>query len=139
MRHTLIDESPTAPSSMPSCTVRAQTEPRVPSEPTQSGRVLRFENVSVPASGESTVQLLLAVGAGVTDGNYSNRAQAISSLSGLAVSGEAAATVQLAPDPDLACTDVMGKVFDDKNRNQMQDAGELGLAGVRPRDLRHRA
>ena len=30
----MMDESPMAPSSIPSCTVSAQTEPRVPSEPT---------------------------------------------------------------------------------------------------------
>jgi hypothetical protein len=35
------------------------------------------------------------------------------------------------PDPDFACTDVMGKVFDDKNHDGQQDSGELGLQGVR--------
>ena len=100
-------------------------------EPTVDGRELVFSNLTVPASGESTVALLLAVGAGVTDGNYANRAQARSGLTGLSFSGEATATVRLTPDPDLACTDVMGKVFDDKNQNRLQEEGELGLAGVR--------
>jgi hypothetical protein len=35
------------------------------------------------------------------------------------------------PDPTFDCTDVMGKVFDDANRNGIQDDGEPGLAGVR--------
>jgi uncharacterized repeat protein (TIGR01451 family) len=100
-------------------------------EPQVDGRQLVFENVTIPASGESQVQLLLVVGAGVTDGEYVNRAQAVNNLNGLAVSGEATATVRLAPDPDFACTDVMGKVFDDKNQNQIQESEELGLAGVR--------
>jgi len=39
--------------------------------------------------------------------------------------------VRIVPDPDFDCTDVTGKVFDDANRNGLQDAGERGLAGVR--------
>jgi hypothetical protein len=35
------------------------------------------------------------------------------------------------PDPTFSCTDVIGKVFDDANRNGVQDPGEAGLPGVR--------
>jgi hypothetical protein len=35
------------------------------------------------------------------------------------------------PDPTLDCTDVTGKVFNDANRNRLQDDGEAGLPGVR--------
>jgi hypothetical protein len=35
------------------------------------------------------------------------------------------------PDPTFDCTDVFGKVFNDLNRNGVQDEGEPGLAGVR--------
>jgi hypothetical protein len=34
-------------------------------------------------------------------------------------------------DPTFDCTDVTGKVFDDANRNGLQDDGERGLGGVR--------
>jgi hypothetical protein len=47
------------------------------------------------------------------------------------MSGEATATVRVVPDPTLDCTDVTGKVFDDANRNGLQDDGEKGLPGVR--------
>ncbi|NIT97693.1 MAG: hypothetical protein GWM91_20695, partial [Actinobacteria bacterium] len=67
----------------------------------------------------------------MSEGEYVNRAQAVSSLTGLALSGEATATVRVVPDPTFACTDVMGKVFDDANRNGVQDPGEKGLPGVR--------
>jgi hypothetical protein len=50
---------------------------------------------------------------------------------GARISGEATATVQVVPDPDFDCTDVIGKVFDDRNLNGWQDRGELGLPGVR--------
>jgi hypothetical protein len=47
------------------------------------------------------------------------------------LSNEATATVRIVPDPDFDCTDVMGKVFDDANRNGVQDPGEAGIPGVR--------
>jgi hypothetical protein len=39
--------------------------------------------------------------------------------------------VQVIPDPDFDCTDVIGKVFDDRNLNGRQDTDEKGLPGVR--------
>ena len=39
--------------------------------------------------------------------------------------------MRVAPDPTLDCTDAIGKVFDDKNLNGVQDSGEKGLPGVR--------
>jgi hypothetical protein len=35
------------------------------------------------------------------------------------------------PDPLFDCSDLIGKVFDDKNVNGYQDEGEPGLAGIR--------
>jgi hypothetical protein len=48
-----------------------------------------------------------------------------------AISGEATATVRVVPDPTFDCTDVIGKVSNDVNRNGVQDDGEGGLPGVR--------
>jgi len=78
-----------------------------------------------------TVRLLLTAGAGISEGEYVNRAQAMNFASGNAMSGEATATVRIIPDPTFDCTDVTGKVFNDANRNGVQDAGEGGLPGVR--------
>jgi large repetitive protein len=102
-----------------------------PTEPETIGRELIWSGLDVAASGRYTIQLLLAVGAGVSEGEYVNRAQVVHALSGNALSGEASATVRLVPDPTFDCTDVMGKVFNDANRNGVQDPGEPGLAGVR--------
>jgi uncharacterized repeat protein (TIGR01451 family) len=103
----------------------------VPTEPTVTGLVLNWNNLTIATSQARTLKLLLAVGAGVTQGQYVNRAQALNGVSGSALSGEVTATVQVAPDPTFDCTDVYGKVFDDLNRNGVQDEGEPGLAGVR--------
>jgi hypothetical protein len=101
-------------------------------------RELQWPGLELPAEGRQSIQLLLAFGAGVTEGEFVNRARAVNSVAGIPLSGEATATVRLIPDPTFDCTDVMGKVFDDDNRNGVQDTGEAGLAGVRlvtPRGL----
>jgi uncharacterized repeat protein (TIGR01451 family) len=103
----------------------------VPIEPTVNGRELLWSDVGIAATSRRSLLLLLAVGGGVTEGTYVNRAQAISGATGTALSGEAAATVRVIPDPTFDCTDVTGKVFDDANRNGVQNAGERGLPGVR--------
>ncbi len=103
----------------------------IPVEPAQNGQELVWPNVSVGAGSRRTLQLLLAVGAGVSEGKFVNRAQAFDGVSGAPVSGEATATVRVVPDPTFSCTDAIGKVFDDANRNGVQDRGERGLPGVR--------
>ena len=103
----------------------------VPTEPTVAGSELAWSGLVIAGSAQRTVQLLLAVGAGVTEGEYVNRAQVVHGVTGNAMSGEATATVRVVPDPTFDCTDVTGKVFDDQNRNGVQDDGESGLSGVR--------
>lgn len=103
----------------------------VKTEPAMVGRELIWSNLSLVIDGRHTIKLLLAVGAGVSEGEFVNRAQAVNSLTGTAMSEEAQATVRLVPDPTFDCTDVTGKVFDDSNRNGYQDGDEAGLAGVR--------
>jgi hypothetical protein len=39
--------------------------------------------------------------------------------------------VRVVPDPTFDCSDVIGKVFDDKNINGYQDAGEPGIPNIR--------
>ena len=102
-----------------------------PVEPAIVDRVLTWSNLSLASEGRHEIKLLLAVGAGVTEGEFVNRAQAVNGLTGAILSEEAAATVRLVPDPTFDCTDVTGKVYDDANRNGYQDGDEAGLAGVR--------
>jgi hypothetical protein len=100
-----------------------------------NGSQLRWENVALlpyePNKKKYVIKLLLVVSSGVGEGEYVNRAQVFSSVLGEAVSGIAAATVRVTPDPTFDCTDILGKVFDDANLNGAQDANEKGLPGVR--------
>jgi hypothetical protein len=110
----------------------------VPTEPTVTGRRLRWDGLIFAGTEVRTVKLLPAAGAGITEGEYVNRARVVNGATGNALSGEATATVRIVPDPTFDCSDVTGKVFNDINRNGVQDNGEEGLAGVRvitPRGL----
>jgi uncharacterized repeat protein (TIGR01451 family)/fimbrial isopeptide formation D2 family protein len=103
----------------------------VPTEPTVTGLQLAWNGLNFGSSDHRTIVLLLAVGAGVGEGEFTNSAQAIQGLTGQPLSGVATATVRVVPDQTFDCTDVFGKVFDDVNRNGHQDSGEKGLPGVR--------
>ncbi|HEV7445928.1 MAG TPA: SdrD B-like domain-containing protein [Steroidobacteraceae bacterium] len=103
----------------------------VPTEPTVAAGQLVWNGLKFGSSGHRTIMLLLAVGAGVGEGEFVNRAQVIQGVTGQPLSGEATATVRVVPDQTFDCTDVFGKVFDDVNRNGRQDPGEKGLPGVR--------
>src|SRR6185369_9959345 len=71
-----------------------------------------------------TITFLMIVGSGVSEGKYVNRAQVMDNATESAASGVASATVRVTPDPDLDCTDIIGKVFDDINANGYPDQGE---------------
>jgi len=105
----------------------------VPTEPSVLGlgRELRWDGLVIAGTEARTVKLLLVVGGGVSEGEYVNRAQVVNGVTGAEMSGEATATVRIVPDPTFDCTDVTGKVFDDANRNGIQDDDEAGLPGVR--------
>jgi len=103
----------------------------VESEPVINGNELVWSDILLTTDGTHEIKLLLAVGAGVTEGEFVNRAQAVNEITGSVMSAEATATVRIVPDPTFDCTDVNGKVFNDFNRNGFQDEDEIGLPGVR--------
>ena len=103
----------------------------VAAEPRIDDRQLSWPDLSLNTSASRSIKLLLIVGSGVGEGEYVNRAQAINSLTGGPASGEASATVRVVPDPTFDCTDIIGKVFDDRNLDGRQDEGEDGISGVR--------
>lgn len=107
-------------------------------EPEVEGQQLIWDGVDLSVDDQQTLQLLLVVGAGVSEGKYVNRAKVVNTESLRAISGVATATVRVVPDPTFDCTDVFGKVFDDRNLSGQQDLGEEGLSGVQivtPRGL----
>ncbi|QZZ37248.1 DUF11 domain-containing protein [Nitratireductor kimnyeongensis] len=98
--------------------------------PVAEGRKLTFKDVALPAGGEVLIDLELGVTAAAKPGEYVNQAW-VEDLSGEVVSRVAEATVEVVVEAVFDCGDILGKVFDDRNRNGYQDAGEAGLPGVR--------
>ncbi len=95
-------------------------------------RVLSWNSIDILRPNSTiSLKLLLVVGSGVGEGEYINRAIATNNQTTGAASGIASATVRVIPDPTFDCSDVIGKVFDDKNLNAYQDEGEEGIAGIR--------
>src|SRR5262249_52899667 len=80
----------------------------VPTEPSVAvaDRSLSWNGLSVAGKQVRTVKLLVAAGAGIGEGEFVNRAQAMNIANGIALSGEATATVRLVPDPTFDCNDV---------------------------------
>ncbi len=102
----------------------------VPREPAIAGRELSWTNVTVPGNGVLVVKLLLIVGSGVGAGEFTNDAF-IRSTAGTVISNVGRATVRIVGDPTFDCTDIIGKVFDDRNQDGAQDDNERGIANVR--------
>ena len=103
----------------------------VKNEPVIAGRQLTWPNLTFAPGERKTFTMILVVGAGVGVGEYTNQVYALNNLINTVVSNVATATVRVIPDATFDCTDIIGKVFDDKNINGYQDEGEPGIANVR--------
>ena len=103
----------------------------VRTEPQVDNRDLTWpvQNYAVGESHE--VKMLLVIGAGVGEGEYVNQAWGNNGTTNQMATRIAEATVRIIPDPTFDCSDLIGKVFDDKNTNGYQDEGEAGLPGIR--------
>jgi uncharacterized repeat protein (TIGR01451 family) len=105
--------------------------PTTPITPTVNGNDLAFPIARFAPRDVYTITLLLSPGVGVGEGEYVNRALVRTDIRGGALSNLADATVKIVADALFDCTDIIGKVYDDRNMNGYQDEGEPGLKGVR--------
>ena len=103
----------------------------VAAEPAITGRTMTWSNLTFAAGEKKIFRMILVVGSGVTEGEYTNQAWALNYIANAMVSNIAKATVRVIPDTTFDCPDIIGKVFDDKNSNGYQDEGEPGIANVR--------
>ena len=98
-------------------------------EPKREGTALVFD---LEVNAERRIDYVLVATGTAILGTHTNMAQ-VFQLGQLnkPVSVIARSEVELIPDPVFDCGDVIGKVFDDKNRNGYHDNGEPGIAGAR--------
>ena len=92
---------------------------------------MEWENVAVPSGGTREFTLALVAGSGVRQGAYVNRAFVEAASTDLVISNVAEARIRVTPDEVFDCAEVIGKVFDDIDRDGIQDKGEKGIAGAR--------
>ena len=105
----------------------------VPNEPdTANGnRELVWRGQVIPANGSVSYNLVLTVGAGVTQGERVNTGVAEQGLTGLEISNRGTAVVTIVPSSVFDCSELIGKVFQDIDGDGYQDEGEPGVPSVR--------
>ena len=103
----------------------------VPVEPATSGRELVWPGQNLASGASATIELSLAVGAAAKGPRFVNSAFIREPVSNSVLSNVAKAVVRLEIEPVFQCSDVIGRVFDDLDRDGYYDEGEPGLAGVR--------
>jgi uncharacterized repeat protein (TIGR01451 family) len=105
----------------------------IPDEPvaTNSNRQLEWRNQTIPANVTVTYNLVLTVGAGVTEGTKVNTGFGLDGPTGAEISNRGSAAVRIVPSGVFDCSELIGKVYEDANRNGYQNEGEPGVPGVR--------
>ncbi|MGB0900825.1 DUF7507 domain-containing protein, partial [Halocynthiibacter sp.] len=101
----------------------------VVTEPTVSGRQLSWSGMDIAAGASVEVTLQARVVPDSATQDLVNSAWA--TQDGTVVSDIGTATVRVRVEHVFDCSDVIGKVFDDRNGNGIQNEGEEGLAAVR--------
>ncbi|WP_119391745.1 DUF7507 domain-containing protein [Taklimakanibacter lacteus] len=97
--------------------------------PVVNGLRVRFDNISIGPNAEVVIRLQMLALSSAGPGEHTNRA--IATGPDGRVLAEAKASVEIVIEAVFDCGDIIGKVFDDLNRNGYQDDGEPGLPGVR--------
>ncbi len=98
--------------------------------PVVGGRTVRFENISLAGHQTREFRLSMLALSSAGPGKHTNTAS-VTDAGGTRLAPVAKAVVEILVEPVFDCGDVIGKVFDDVNRNGYQDEGEPGLPGVR--------
>ncbi|MCX7301087.1 MAG: hypothetical protein NTX73_12075 [Rhodobacterales bacterium] len=107
-------------------------------EPVISGRTLRWTGQTIAGNAALTVEYAVRVTGDAPLGDMENQTW-LATSGGDRISNIASATVQREPEAVFDCSDIIGKVFDDRNQNGYQDAPEgsedsltePGIPGVR--------
>ncbi len=100
-------------------------------EPTIRDFNLIWSGQDIAIGATVTLELRLIVGAGVTGTEFSNTTWVSNPGDGSLISNRARATIRLEVEPVFQCSQVIGRVFDDLDRDGYHDTGEPGLGGVR--------
>ncbi|WP_197920585.1 SdrD B-like domain-containing protein [Aurantiacibacter sediminis] len=94
-------------------------------------RELVWTDQVIPAGSSVTYELVLLVGAGVTEGQLVNTGVAENGFDGSEISNRGTATIQVVPSTVFDCAELIGQVFEDYDGDGYQDEGEPGVPSIR--------
>jgi len=103
----------------------------VATTPIVNGRSVTFAGLTIAPNDSIEIRLSVRIGADASPGDYVNQAWITDAITGEASTPIARATVRITAEAAFDCGEVIGKVFDDRNRDGVQNEGEKGLPGVR--------
>ena len=89
--------------------------------PTVSGQTITLPGFTLAPNEVVEVTLVARVASYAEPGDLVNRANVVDETTGAALAPTATATVRLAPEHVFDCSDVIGKVFDDRDGDGYQD------------------
>ncbi|MBK1796058.1 DUF11 domain-containing protein [Devosia sp. WQ 349] len=98
--------------------------------PSATGRVIEVGDIDLTVGSTATLELKLLALATATPGTHVNIVDAVTPA-GVLVATQAQASFELLAEGIFDCSDIIGKVFDDRNQNGYQDQGESGLPASR--------
>ena len=101
----------------------------VPEERNAAGFIVG--NLSLAPNQTVSLQFAGTIGAAAQLGVAVNQAVVRLAADGRELSNVGEASVRILASAEFDCAEVIGKVFDDRNRNGLQDIGEDGLPGTR--------
>jgi hypothetical protein len=123
---TLVDNLPAGLVYVPGTAVVSGT----PTEPEIAGHRLGWGPYNIVPGSTQTVTLMARVSGMAAYGSLTNKGWVEDAL-GAVTSNIATATIRVEPEHVFDCSDVIGKVFDDRNMNGYQDEGEEGIPRAR--------
>ncbi|MFT4783502.1 MAG: putative repeat protein (TIGR01451 family), partial [Paracoccaceae bacterium] len=103
----------------------------VPFAVTVAGKVVTWPSISVAPFATLTATLSARITTGAQAGEHVNTASVRDPATGALLAPQATAVVRILPEPVFDCGDVIGKVFNDQNRDGYQNQGEAGIPAAR--------
>lgn len=92
---------------------------------------LTFNSVSIAANSTTTIRYTILISAGLQPGSYTNTVNAVDQNTGFSLTVQADVAIEVENDALFDLTTIIGKVFHDKNKNGVQDEGEIGIPGAK--------
>lgn len=103
----------------------------VSTTPSVNGRQVTFTGLTIPGNDALVLTIGARISALVDPGDYADPASLHDPANGMLLAPIATAYVRVIAEHVFDCGEIIGKVFDDRNRDGSQSEGEPGLPGVR--------